>query len=274
MAISEIFLVKYIGTVSPYTDDRFGSGTWTTGLIKAIDSDTSSNLQSDFKKYTIMQTQPQPYVLSQGAVPYGIANSGTIATNGTVTLGTALNTTYSGGIWLYFPAAAFAASAAGFYWCVMSSTTVGVVYTSDTSAVAVTGSNSAYTGDTTQRTAVSVTIPGGSMGANGSVRHHAGHSINNTAGNKVTSTFFGATSIFTATGTTNTSMGYEAVTTNKNSASSQRTSNLGVTGATGQGAFSAIDTNTDSLLTFRLQLAVATDVLVLENWLVELLPGA
>lgn len=67
------------------------------------------------------------FVLSTFSV--GAAPSGTIAANGALTLGTALNTIYSGGIYLYFPAGAvFSGSAAGAYYCVMSSTTAGVVY--------------------------------------------------------------------------------------------------------------------------------------------------
>jgi hypothetical protein len=111
-----------------------------------------------------------PYVLAQSAVPYGIANSGTVATNGTYTAGTAYNTTYSGGIWLYFPATAFATASAGFYWCVASSTTAFQVYTDATAATLITGSNSGFTGSTSQQTAVSVTLPGGVVGANGKVR--------------------------------------------------------------------------------------------------------
>jgi hypothetical protein len=147
------------------------------------------------------------YQLAQSAVPYGIANSGTIATDGTVTLGTALNTIYTGGIWLYFPATAFASGAAGFYWAVMSSTTVGVVYTSQTSGTPVTGSNSAYTGDTTLRTAVTVTIPGGAMGANGAVRFSYGAQTNNSAGTKTISAAFGGTQVNSAIGTTNVAEG-------------------------------------------------------------------
>lgn len=70
-----------------------------------------------------------PYILAQCNVPIGIAPTGTMAANGAITLGTALNTTYSGGLWLYLPAgAAYAGSLAGFYWTVMSSTTLGTVY--------------------------------------------------------------------------------------------------------------------------------------------------
>lgn len=54
--------------------------------------------------------------LHQSAVPVGIAPSGTMGANGSVTLGTALSVVYSVGVFLYYPAsAAYTASAAGFY---------------------------------------------------------------------------------------------------------------------------------------------------------------
>jgi len=75
----------------------------------------------------------------QVAADLGVAPSGTVAasaTLGNVTLGTALDAVYGPtnnncpGIWLYLPATALAApyNVAGWYWCVMSSTTVGTVY--------------------------------------------------------------------------------------------------------------------------------------------------
>src|SRR5258708_29587566 len=68
-----------------------------------------------------------------------IGNSGTVAANnlvGNITLGTALDAVYGPtnngcpGIWLYLPATALAApnNVAGWYWCVMSTTTVGTAY--------------------------------------------------------------------------------------------------------------------------------------------------
>lgn len=219
------------------------------------------------------RTGLMPQVLAQGAVPMGIANSGTIATNGTVTLGTALNTTYSGGIWLYFPSTAFASGSAGFYWTVMSSTTVGVVYTSQTSNTPVTGSNSAYTGDTTARTAVTVTVPGGAMGPNGSLRLSAGCQTNNSAGTKTVAALFGASQIIGTTGTTNVAFSINGITTNRNNQALQRTSVYSQLTPTSQGAYTAIDTTTSQSITIRITIAVATDVIVLENWIVEIIPG-
>jgi len=66
--------------------------------------------------------------LMSSSYPVGIAPTSTSVTSatGALLLGTALDKTYSGGIWLYF--AAMGTKAAGWYFCIMSSTTVGVVY--------------------------------------------------------------------------------------------------------------------------------------------------
>lgn len=120
-----------------------------------------------------------PYILAQSGVPVCLAPNGTVATNGIVTLGTALPTTYSGGIWLGLPAGAVSGGSAGLYWAVMSSTTQGQVYTAlaDTASAFTpyvpstltnaVGSNSAYTQVTSEITAANITLPGGALGANG-----------------------------------------------------------------------------------------------------------
>lgn len=123
-----------------------------------------------------------PYTLLQGGVPIGIAPTGTMGANGAVTLGTALNTTYSGGVWLYYAAGAvYAGSAAGFYWCVMSSTTVGTVYNNiyvpGTSSFGIPASPTAivaagpgaFTGVTSSITAISANVLGNSLGVTGSL---------------------------------------------------------------------------------------------------------
>jgi hypothetical protein len=79
-----------------------------------------------------------PWYLGSNAAMM-IGNSGTVAANnnvGNITLGTALDAVYGPsnngcpGIWLYLPSTALAApnNVAGWYWAVMTSTTVGTVY--------------------------------------------------------------------------------------------------------------------------------------------------
>ena len=85
-----------------------------------------------------------------------VAPSGTVAADGTVTLGTALPAALAGA-WLYFPAGAFATATAGWYWVVMTTTTVGTVYAGQGGAP-VAGSASAYTGATSKITAATITL--------------------------------------------------------------------------------------------------------------------
>lgn len=62
------------------------------------------------------------------AIPFILSASGSMGNNGAVTLGVALDRVYPR-CYMYFPAnAIFAGSLAGWYWTVMSSTTVGTVY--------------------------------------------------------------------------------------------------------------------------------------------------
>lgn len=148
----------------------------------------------------------RPYVLAQSAIPVCLAPNGTVATDGIVTLGTALPTTFSGGIWLRFPANAIVGGAAGMYWAVMSSTTQGQVYTNfaDTATefipfipggplVAAVGSNAAYTQTTAADiTLVNVTLPAGALNNIGELLGRIGYTVNNSAGSKAGRFFFGA----------------------------------------------------------------------------------
>lgn len=227
-----------------------------------------------------------PVRLSQGGIPYGIANSGTVATNGTVTLGTALPTTYSGGIFLYFPSTALAAplNVAGWYFCVMSSTTVGVVYVPVASnpastATVATGSNAGYTGVVTAQTALNVNVPAACLGANGQFNAQFDFGCNNSAGAKVGTVYWngtGGSSLSAVSLTTSTELSVrihgrnqgatnlQYITVNDNQAAGGTT---GVTRAT-------VDTTVAVPITVTLSVAVATDVIVLDGWFIELIPSA
>ena len=166
----------------------------------------------------------------QTATPRMVGNSGTAAANanvGNLTLGTALDAIYGPtnnncpGIWIYLPSTALAApnNVAGWYWAVMTSTTVGTVYAAqpvnggvsvvDTPApesggspgVAIaavvnpfapptapltiaTGSGNAYTGVTTAIPGAVYACPGGSVQPSGSIDFTGVASANNSAGAK------------------------------------------------------------------------------------------
>lgn len=121
-----------------------------------------------------------PNVVAHCATAIGIPPGGTITAGGALTLAAALHSyVFAEGIWLYFPAGAIVGDATGgFYFTVMSSTTVGTVYTAKyipgstsweapTSLVAAVGSGSAYSGTTAEITVASQTIPGGTLGNHG-----------------------------------------------------------------------------------------------------------
>ena len=121
-----------------------------------------------------------PRSLEKCGTPIGNAPSGTVAANGDLTLGTELNQTYSGGLWLYFPpGAAYAGSTAGFYWVVMSSTTLGTIFGNlyvpgvdswdrpGSPINIVAAGPGAYVGVVANIAGITVKVPGGIMGNHG-----------------------------------------------------------------------------------------------------------
>jgi len=153
---------------------------------------------------TVIRAVPFP----QSGIPVGIAPNGTIATNGTVTLGTALPVIYPN-IWLRFPASAVVSGAAGLYYATCSSTTVCAVTTTfvdpstaaftpyiPASTSAATGSNSTYAQTTgSQITLLNMIIPAGALGNNGSFRKTTLFAATNNANAKVVAFQFGATQV-------------------------------------------------------------------------------
>lgn len=243
-----------------------------------------------------VETPNAPYILAQWAVPVILAPNGTVATNGTITLGTALPTTYSGGAWVRLPAAAVVGDAAGtIHYAVFSSTTVGVIYTLTADAavaftpyiptvalVAATGSNSAYTQTiSADITLANVTVPGGAMGASGKLRVEDATQTNNSAGTKTVKVALLTANMLTAN--LSTSVGSRRMSTIQNAGllTSQKghTATQGIAQGPGTGTttgvmlVSAINTGIAQPLTFTGQLAVATDYIVLEAATVEILPS-
>lgn len=232
-----------------------------------------------------------PYILLQCGVPIGIAPSGTMAANGAVTLGTALNATYSGGLWLYYPSGAvFSGSAARFYWTVMSSTTAGTVYTNTyvpgtssfdipaSPTAVVSAGPGAFTGVTSEITAISVTVPGGAMGKHGSLRWSLLFTHNNNANNKVLTHKFGSGVIATSTRTTATASRENNIITNAGRVDKQIANNGGIafndgTTTVPNPSIHSINTGVDQVLSFTLTHGTATDFATLDRVVVEVLPS-
>lgn len=226
------------------------------------------------------------YGLASIATPTGIAPSGSIGANGALTLGTSLILTYGGtgnassGIWLYFPAGAvYQASAAGSYWCVMSSGTVGTVYnniyvspglnTPPTTLVPVVDPGpGSYTGVTTEVVVFGTTVPGGSLGTTGVLESFHLISANNNANAKTARVRFGGISgtvfeTLTLTNTrTNTSLTHIL---NRDAANIQIGSPAVGFGASATGPIIGnVDTSVDQQVVTTLQMATATDFMICE----------
>jgi hypothetical protein len=216
-------------------------------------------------------------VLSSG-IPVGIPSSGSVGANGAVTITTALNLTYPN-IYLHFPVGAvYANSPDGFYFCQMTSTTLGTVfnnlYTTGTPVIpavlnpVVGAGPGAYTQATTLQQAISVTLPGGSMGNNGSLTYDLTGSHLNSAGNKTYSLPWGAGNILSVAVTTTAAITTTRTVTNAGLQNAQTTGPFGtVTGGGSPGLvqqFSA-DTSVNTTIGCTLQIAVATDYMILQS---------
>lgn len=236
-----------------------------------------------------------PGPLMRVITPFGIAPSGSVGNNGALTLGTALDQVYTNGLYLDFPAGAlYAGSAAGAYWCVMSSTTVGQVYTAfiatsgsagttagtilrPTSPVALSATTGpgAYTGVTSAIYFPGTNIAAGYLGKQGSVEARLIGRANTTAGGKTcgASLSNGSANIninsissTSAAQTAQVATLYLADLVNAEVApQAQDSSAFGV-------AFSTLDTSVLTSVQPRLSIAVATDWVICEVFDVRAIP--
>lgn len=224
-------------------------------------------------------------IVGQTGIPCIVVPNGTVATNGTITAGTALALTYTKA-WIYLPAGAVSGGLAGWYYCVFSSTTVGQVYTAyqaapmlrpyvpDTLTAAV-GSNSSYTQSTGADIVLgSVEIPANTIGAQGAVDVHFFTSFYSSANDKITKLKFGGSDVVTNTATTTAGL------TARKRIQNRATGVQAIQAAfeTGAGVATtasllAIDTTADVVVAVTGQLETATEYIVLESFCVEVLPG-
>lgn len=230
-----------------------------------------------------------PYILAQSAVPVILAPNGTVAADGTITLGTALPTTYSGA-WVRLPAGAVSGGAAGLYWATFSSTTVGAVkslfadpaqpftpYVSSGVLVAAVGSGAGYTQTTNANiTLVNLTVPGGVMGPNGQLVDTREFSYNTAVGTKSISVNFGGSGV----------MGSNRTTAGGHDQFTSRIKNRGLQNS--NSAYSASEASTSAVVpyaNFNINTAVdqsyvltgnidtATNYVVIESFLLQVLPS-
>jgi hypothetical protein len=226
-----------------------------------------------------------PIILSQSGVPVGIPSSGSIGNNGALTLTTALPTTYAS-IYLYFPANAISSgSAAGLYYCGMSSTTVGTIYNNqytggDVTVPAnptafVTTGPGAYTQSTSGVTCISITVPGGLMGPRGRLRITEKATYPSNANAKNFQALFGGTNAsFLGMTSATTNLRQQIEIENRGVQNSQVSSNwLSISAGASAFLYLAKDTSVDQVIALVAQLAVATDFAIYESYSVEALPS-
>lgn len=128
------------------------------------------------------------------------------------------------------------------------------------------------TGTVAETALATITIPGGLMGPNGSIRVTPIFSITNNANNKSLGIKLGGQSIFAIGLTTNSA--YQAIATARNRGS--QSAQLSTSGGGYAAVFTAntnVDTSVDQVLTINGTLANAADTITLEGYTVEVLPG-
>jgi hypothetical protein len=215
--------------------------------------------------------------LAQWSAPVFIAPTGTMGNNGAVTLGTAMDRTYSEGAWFYYPAGAVAAgvpASATFLWTVCTTTTACTVYNSTFDGLSVPGEGvttaysttgpGAFTGVTAATVAITVTIPANTLGATGALFGDFVVNHNGAAGNKTFEILYSTTA--------GTNFGFVASTQSGGALARLAIRNKttgtqsGAVGANYQGStlgsgvkFSAADTTASTTLVFRLTNATATN---------------
>lgn len=199
-----------------------------------------------------------PFILGKSSIPFIGLSSGSVAANGAISGITALPLIYASA-YCYFPANALATSiAAGWYYCTFSSTTAGTAflntYTSGVptipgSPTAVTDGKGAFTGDTSERVGVSISVPANSLAANGALAIEGAYNYTNSGNNKTFRIRVG--------GIAGTVIHADAnVTTQLNSAARARLANRGATNV--QVGSSMVTRANGSLTTAPIQAAIDT----------------
>lgn len=247
-----------------------------------------------FGNCTAVQNYPSMCTFGAFGVPYFIRfgvpvlypSSGSMGNNGALTLTTAVPYTLSNA-WIYLPSGAISTgSAAGVYYTKCTTTTACTVYnnTLSNSAPFSPGSTTAFVttgpGAFTQTTGSAITvvtipIPGGSLGADGSMRVRWYGLRPNNADAVTSSLTFGGSTFAIANVTNSNWYGIERTIQNQSSSSSQvvldattsATSDVG-SGATAPSTFSIATASTQNL-GFAVNLSTATDYFILLGAVIE-----
>lgn len=245
-----------------------------------------SLLKSGIGKTASTFLSKAPTTIAKSAIPVILAPNGTVAVNGTVTLGTALPLTYVNA-WVRLPADAVVGGLAGLYYVVFSSTTVGQVYTNFANAataftpyiptstlVAAVGSNAAYTQATgADVTLANVTVPANALGTTGEFTLSLFASNNGTAGAKNISGKFGGSVFLSGAVTTSLALETSKTVKNRSNVAVQLVHGNHIVGAVSTVAPTLLAINTADAVAVAItgQIAVATDYIILEAFKAEVL---
>lgn len=208
----------------------------------------------------------------QSTMPVGLPPSGSVGNNGALTLGTALDAIYSGGVWLYFPAGAlFSGSAAGVYYTVMSSTTVGTIYAdvlgsntskpSSPTPIVATGPGAYTTPTGSNITLISTAIAAGAFGSFGGFQGTIVNANNTTAGGKLVRMLLNGINVGGATSSTTSPNSQNIVFQNTGAVAENYVffQNFTTSGVGQASSITAINTSLDMTLVVAANLVVATD---------------
>jgi len=142
------------------------------------------------------------------------------------------------------------------------------------SILAVSSTFASHTGDTSETTLATVSVPAGALGTKGFVRIQALWTHSNNGNNKTPRIKFGGTTVSAPVLTTNDQFEDLTVVKNQNSAASQRFAIVAATNVfgsiAGSGGTATVNTAAAFDITFTAQLANAGDVLVLQYYMIEL----
>lgn len=135
-----------------------------------------------------------------------------------------------------------------------------------------------HTGTTSETTLATITLPAGSMGANGRIEIDALWSVTNSANTKNTRVRLGGTEIYRSTLTTSAALRHLTMAHNRNSQASQVAMDkftANGTGASGNAVTTAaVDTSAEQTITLTAQLASAAETITLESYIVTVFPRA
>jgi hypothetical protein len=225
--------------------------------------------------------------VAKWGIPFVVAPTGTMGNNGALTLGTAQPANYTGGCWMLFPAGAIAAgvpAAATWYWVVMSSFTVGVVYNSTytsgqpgigtTTAFATTGPG-AFTGVTVETTGPSITIPAGTMGPSGRIEHDYTALVTNSANTKIIKVKHSTNVVYSTNSASVATVGNHGWIQNSGSQAVQTTGNIQAIAADTIGStYGTVDTSAAQTLSWTFTRGTATEYCVMHLGRVAVSNGA